>query len=105
MAPEYGATMGYFPIDAQTVEYLTQTGRSTGEIELIQNYLQEQGMFIKYDGSQPDPVYSGDIINLELESAERALRPFKQSGPPAGIKISSEAFYESHYQNCKMDQT
>jgi aconitate hydratase len=35
MAPEYGATMGYFPIDAQTVEYLNQTGRSSGEIELI----------------------------------------------------------------------
>jgi aconitate hydratase len=76
MAPEYGATMGYFPIDAQTVEYLTQTGRETGEIELIQNYLQEQGMFIKYDGSQPDPVYSGDIINLDLGSIQPSL-----SGP------------------------
>jgi aconitate hydratase len=41
MAPEYGATMGYFPIDAQSIEYLTQTGREKGEIELIQNYLQE----------------------------------------------------------------
>jgi len=76
MAPEYGATMGYFPIDAQTVEYLTQTGRSTGDIELIQNYLQEQGMFINYDGSQPDPVYSGDIIDLDLASIQPSL-----SGP------------------------
>lgn len=76
MAPEYGATMGYFPIDAQTVEYLTQTGRSTGDIELIQNYLQEQGMFINYDGSQPDPVYSGDIMDLDLASIQPSL-----SGP------------------------
>ena len=76
MAPEYGATMGYFPIDAQTIEYLNQTGRERGEIELIHNYLQEQGMFINYDGSQPDPIYSGDIIELDLASIKPSL-----SGP------------------------
>ena len=68
MAPEYGATMGYFPIDMQTIEYLKQTGRSTSHTDLIQKYLNEQNLFVKHDGSQPDPVYSGDIIDLDLAS-------------------------------------
>jgi len=76
MAPEYGATMGYFPIDKQTIDYLRLTGRNAGEIELIEKYLTEQGMFVKHDGSQPDPVYSGDIINLDLGSVQPSL-----SGP------------------------
>jgi aconitate hydratase len=41
MAPEYGATMGYFPIDKQTVDYLVQTGRSNSQVELIEKYLRE----------------------------------------------------------------
>lgn len=76
MAPEYGATMGYFPIDKQTIDYLKMTGRPAGDIELIENYLKEQGMFVKHDGSQADPVYSGDIINLDLGSVQPSL-----SGP------------------------
>jgi aconitate hydratase len=51
MAPEYGATMGYFPIDKQTIDYLKITGRKQGDIELIEKYLREQGMFVKHDGS------------------------------------------------------
>jgi len=76
MAPEYGATMGYFPIDKQTIDYLKLTGRNAGEIELIEKYLREQGMFVKHDGSQADPVYSGDIMNLDLASIQPSL-----SGP------------------------
>jgi aconitate hydratase len=76
MAPEYGATMGYFPIDRQTIDYLKLTGRPAGDIELIEKYLREQGMYVKHDGSQPDPVYSGDIMNLNLESIQPSL-----SGP------------------------
>jgi aconitate hydratase len=41
MAPEYGATMGYFPIDGQTIEYLTQTGRPKGKVEQVEQYLRE----------------------------------------------------------------
>jgi aconitate hydratase len=76
MAPEYGATMGYFPIDSQTVEYLNQTGRDSSQVELIQKYLEEQGMFVKHDGSQQDPVYSGEIMDLDLASVIPSL-----SGP------------------------
>lgn len=76
MAPEYGATMGYFPIDSQTIDYLRLTGRDESQVQLIEQYLREQGMFVKHDGSQPDPVYSGDIIELNLSSVEPSL-----SGP------------------------
>jgi aconitate hydratase len=76
MAPEYGATMGYFPIDKQTIDYLRLTGRDEGQVQLIEQYLREQDMFVKHDGSQPDPVYSGDIMDLDLSSVQPSL-----SGP------------------------
>jgi aconitate hydratase len=76
MAPEYGATMGYFPIDKQTIDYLRLTGRDEGQVQLIEQYLREQDMFVKHDGSQPDPVYSGDIMELDLRSVQPSL-----SGP------------------------
>jgi aconitate hydratase len=76
MAPEYGATMGYFPIDKQTIDYLKLTGRDAGKIKTIQEYLTQQDLFVKHDGSQPDPVYSGEIMKLDLSSVEPCL-----SGP------------------------
>jgi len=76
MAPEYGATMGYFPIDKQTIDYLRLTGRDEKNIQMIEQYLRAQNMFVKHDGSQPDPVYSGDIIDLDLGSIQPSL-----SGP------------------------
>lgn len=66
MAPEYGATMGYFPIDAQTMEYLNMTGRDSHKVKLIEAYLRDQGLFRTYDGSQPDPNYSGEIMEIDL---------------------------------------
>ena len=51
MAPEYGATMGYFPIDDRTIEYLRLTGREESHVQLIEKYLREQDMFVKHDGS------------------------------------------------------
>jgi aconitate hydratase len=76
MAPEYGATMGYFPIDERTVEYLRLTGRDEGHVQMIEKYLREQGMFVTYDGTQPDPSYSGEVMELDLASVEGSL-----SGP------------------------
>lgn len=51
MAPEYGATMGYFPIDGKTLDYLRLTGRDEAKVQTIEKYLREQNLFIKYDGS------------------------------------------------------
>ncbi|MFO0819292.1 MAG: aconitate hydratase AcnA [Pirellulales bacterium] len=45
MAPEYGATMGFFPVDAETLEFLRRTGRSAEDVELVERYMKEQGLF------------------------------------------------------------
>jgi len=52
MSPEYGATMGYFPVDEQTLNYLRLTGRDEQTVKTIESYLKQQDLFIKYDGSQ-----------------------------------------------------
>src|SRR6516164_2047418 len=63
MAPEYGATVGYFPIDAETLRYLALTGRDPDLISLVETYAKEQGMF-RTDQS-PDPLFS-DTLELDL---------------------------------------
>jgi len=68
MSPEYGATMGYFPVDEQTMEYLRLIGAEDDRIKMIEQYLRAQGLFRTYDGSQPDPTYTGDIMELDLSS-------------------------------------
>jgi len=73
MAPEYGATMGYFPIDNQTLDYLRLTGRDKNTVLRVEKYLKEQGMFRMYDGSQKDPNYSGDIMELDLSTVKPSL--------------------------------
>jgi len=73
MSPEYGATMGYFPMDALTMNYLKMTGRDPLKVEMIEAYLRAQGLFVLRDGSQPDPVYSGDILELNLGDVKPCL--------------------------------
>jgi aconitate hydratase len=70
MAPEYGATMGFFPVDEETLKYLRLTGRSEEQIALVEAYTREQGLF-RTDAS-PDPVYT-DSLELELGTVEPSL--------------------------------
>ncbi|MBA4312109.1 MAG: aconitate hydratase AcnA [Chlorobiaceae bacterium] len=70
MAPEYGATMGYFPVDQETLNYLKFTGRSNEQITLIETYCKEQGLF--RDNSMPDPIFS-DTLELDLSTVEPSL--------------------------------
>lgn len=67
MAPEYGATIGYFPIDHRTLEYLKFTGRPPELIELVEIYCKEQGLF-RTDNS-PAPIFK-DIVELDLSAVE-----------------------------------
>jgi aconitase A len=69
MAPEYGATMGFFPVDAETLRYLTRTGRADAA-DLVERYAREQGLF-RTDAS-PDPEYS-DTLALDLATVEPSL--------------------------------
>jgi aconitate hydratase A / 2-methylisocitrate dehydratase len=70
MAPEYGATMGFFPVDAQTLEYLRLTGRGSGHAQLVETYCKEQGLFRTDD--TPDPIFT-DTIELDLTTVEPSL--------------------------------
>ncbi|MGA7873590.1 MAG: aconitate hydratase AcnA [Candidatus Binatus sp.] len=65
MSPEYGATMGYFPVDDQTLAYLRLTGRSDKQIQLIEAYCKAQGLFNSPDA--PEPKFS-DTLELDLGS-------------------------------------
>ncbi len=70
MAPEYGATVGFFPVDLETLKYLESTGRPPEEIDLVEQYCKAQGLFRSDD--TPDPEYS-DVLVLELSSVEPCL--------------------------------
>ncbi|HXB68900.1 MAG TPA: aconitate hydratase AcnA [Candidatus Acidoferrales bacterium] len=65
MSPEYGATMGFFPVDQQTLEYLKFTNRNADQVTLVEAYTKEQGLF-RTDAS-PDPVYT-DGLELDLST-------------------------------------
>ncbi|MFT3709998.1 MAG: aconitate hydratase AcnA [Archangium sp.] len=70
MAPEYGATIGFFPIDAATLDFLKLTGRSPEAIALVEAYAKEQGLF--HTASTPDPVFT-DTLELDLSKVEPCL--------------------------------
>ncbi|MBV8569464.1 MAG: aconitate hydratase AcnA [Acidobacteriaceae bacterium] len=70
MAPEYGATIGFFPIDSVTLDYLRLTNRSRDQIALVEAYAKEQGLFLTPDA--PDPVYS-DTLSLDLSKVVPSL--------------------------------
>jgi len=70
MAPEYGATMGFFPVDGETLAYLRRTGRSEDVVDLVERYTKEQGLF--RTDSSPEPAF-GDTIALDLSTVEPSL--------------------------------
>jgi len=70
MGPEYGATIGYFPVDDETLRYLDLTGRDPHQIQLVEAYAKEQGMF-RTDQS-PDPMFT-DTLELDLGSVVPSL--------------------------------
>jgi aconitate hydratase len=70
MAPEYGATCGIFPIDAETIRYLELSGRPDETIRLVEAYARAQGLF--HDASTPEASYS-DLLELDLGQVEPCL--------------------------------
>ncbi len=70
MAPEYGATMGFFPMDDEAMRYMKRTGRLEDEVELVSAYMKAQGLY-RTDAT-PDPVFSS-MIELDLSSVKPSL--------------------------------
>jgi aconitate hydratase len=70
MAPEYGATCGFFPIDQKTIDFLTVTGRADDRIALVEAYAKAQGMW--RDAATPDPVFT-DTLELDMGDVRPSL--------------------------------
>jgi len=70
MSPEYGATIGFFPVDNETLRFLRFTGRSEDQVALVEAYTKAQGLFRDSDG--PDPVFS-DTLDLDMASVAPSI--------------------------------
>jgi aconitate hydratase len=92
MAPEYGATMGFFPIDGETLNYLSMTGRTEEEVRLVEDYSKQQGTFLTADATVPKFTKS---LSLDIGKVEPSLAGPKR--PQDRIKLSNmkTAFHES----------
>ena len=97
MSPEYGATCGFFPVDAETLRYLTATGRPAAQVELVEQYCRAQDLF-REDGTR-DPEFS-DLLTLDLRSVEASLagprRP-QDRVPLAEVKNSLEQAFGEQF--------
>ena len=92
MGPEYGATIGYFPVDEETLRYLDLTGRDSHQIQLVETYAKEQGMF-RTDAS-PDPMFS-DTLELDLATVVPSLAGPRRPQDRVPLTESTKAFSEA----------
>lgn len=92
MSPEYGATMGYFPIDVQTLDYLRLTGRTEAEVQLVERYTKEQHLFRTDEG--PAPKYT-KVLRLDLSTVEPSLAGPKRPQDRASLATVKQVFRRS----------
>ena len=92
MAPEYGATCGFFPIDEETLRYLKATGRKAAQIELVAKYAKTQGLF--HDLKQEEPVFT-DVLHLDLDTVEPSLAGPKRPQDRVALSKVGEEFRNS----------
>ena len=84
MAPEYGATCGFFPVDAETIAYLTMSGRTNARIALVEKYAKAQGLF--RTKTSPDPVFT-EMVDLDLSTVVPSLAGPKR--PEGRVSLES----------------
>lgn len=92
MAPEYGATMGFFPIDSESLRYMRRTGRSEELVNLVENYTKAQGLFRTDD--TPDPEFS-TTLELDLSTVETSLAGPKLPHDRISLGNMKQAFENS----------
>jgi aconitate hydratase len=92
MAPEYGATVGMFPVDAETLRYLRRTGRPAELVTLVERYTKAQGLFRSDD--TPDPEF-GDRMELDLGDVEPSLAGPKRPQDRVPLARVKQAFQEA----------
>lgn len=89
MAPEYGATCGFFPIDAETVKFLRDTGRKDDRVKLVAAYAKAQGMFLT--AKTTDPSFT-DVLKLDLGKVEPSLAGPKRPQDRVALKAVKTEF-------------
>ena len=89
MSPEYGATCGFFPVDDDTLSYLTETGRPADRVALVKAYAKAQGLY--RTKSTKDPVFT-DVLKLELGSVEPSLAGPKRPQDRVALKDVKTGF-------------
>jgi aconitate hydratase len=89
MAPEYGATMGFFPVDSETLAYLQFTGRAHEQVALVEAYCKEQSLF--RTDSTPDPAFS-DELELDLGTVESTVAGPKRPQDRVPLRHAKSSF-------------
>ena len=89
MAPEYGATCGFFPVDAATLDYLRLTGRDEARIALVEAYCRAQGLF--RDATMPEPLFT-DVLELDMGRVEPSLAGPKRPQDRVLLKDAARSF-------------
>lgn len=92
MSPEYGATIAIFPIDDMTLDYLRLTSRDERQIELVERYAKEQGLF--RDAATPEAAYA-DVIELDLSTIEPSLAGPKRPQDRVSLKQAKAKFEQA----------
>ena len=92
MAPEYGATIGIFPVDQETLRYLEFTGRPADQVQLVEAYMKEQGLFHTPDS--PEPVFT-DTLELNLATVEPSMAGPRRPQDRVGLREVPRKFAEA----------
>ncbi|XXM72624.1 aconitate hydratase AcnA [Lysinibacillus sphaericus] len=92
MAPEYGATCGFFPVDAESLDYLRLTGRDEEHIKMVEEYLKKNEMF--FTPEKEEPVYT-DVVEIDLSKVEANLSGPKRPQDLIPLSEMKETFHKS----------
>ncbi len=92
MAPEYGATCGFFPVDAETIRYMKMSGRPDGRIELTEKYTKEQGLFRASDAAEP--IFT-DTLELDMSEVVPSMAGPKRPEGRLALEAVKSGFAEA----------
>lgn len=92
MAPEYGATCGFFPVDDETLRYMTRTGRSKETVDTVERYYKLQGMF--RTAETQDPIFT-DTLHLDISTVEPSLAGPKRPQDRVALSSMQSSFQDS----------
>ena len=102
MAPEYGATVGYFPIDAQTLAYLHESGRDAAQVERVERYARAAGLF--REAGAPEASYS-EVVAIDLGAVEPCIAGPHRPDQLVPLSRIEDSFRDAGFggENCPAD--